>query len=377
MGLRIALAFFAGGALIGGPWDMLWHMSQPFESFYSPPHMFIYGMTAASVAVVAVLAAKPALRGAFGPTRKLWPTSAEMPASLVLLGAGLGVVLLSGVIDEFWHASFGVDETRFSTPHSMFGWGLLVATLGFASARLALKKRAPMGGAEAFGLSFLVISFSLYAFLLPFLVYPTAETVRAIAGLPALGGQPGAAHTFRIYEAWGIDRSNPMFLPLAAAWGGALTTMLAMIHRETRPALVAAAAATALYGVLWYSFALRLGTASDPRAWLPLPLLPALLVGAVREWKSLEPGRAEWVAAAVFCSLTVAVWPPNGGGLWPLIAVIAAVFVFKGALLASVLVGAAVVEPQRRWAPAMPLALGICIPVLWGLLDLRMRMTTP
>ncbi len=379
-GIRAALAFFAAGALVGGPWDMLWHLQSPFESFFSAPHLFIYGMTAASIVLVLSIALKPQLRGAFGEGRRIPLLGQSVPGSLVLLGAGLLVLLLSGLLDELWHGAFGVDETRLSTPHAMFGWGLFVAMLGFASARLALAKEAPVGRGEAVLLAFLTLAFSLYAFLLPFLVYPTDATLRAIAGLPVIQAQSGAAHTFRIYEAWGVERSNPIFAVIAALWGGAALKVCGSFDERPNTSLSAVAIASALYSVLWFAFAARLGTQADPRSWLPLPALPAVLLLWLGRRKGWNPSTSQWLAAAAFAGLTVLVWPPGHSAANPVaqIAIFAASMVaFKAALLASGVAVLAVVEPNRRAAPGLPLVLGILIPIMLGLLDLSMRWTTP
>jgi hypothetical protein len=132
-----------------------------------------------------------------------------------------------------------------------------------------------------------------------------------------------------------------------------------------------------LYGVLWYALALRLGTSGDPRTWIPLPLFPALLVGALRDRYAVEPGRAEWLCAAVFVGLTAAVWPPDAGAAAVLSIMIGGVLVFKAALVAGVLIGGAAVQPSRRLAPAVPLVLGVLVPLALGLVDLRMRTLTP
>jgi hypothetical protein len=378
--LSAALALFASCALIGGPWDMLWHMSVPFESFFSPPHLFIYGMTGAAMLVVLSIALKPELRAAFGRSSKVPGLRVEVPPCLVILGGGLLVLLLSGVIDEMWHAAFGIDETRFSAPHAMFGWGLFVTALGFASARLALKDGAPISTAEAVLYGFLLLAFSLYAFLLPYLVYATEGTLQAISALPVIQAQPSAAHTFRIYEAWSVHRGSPAFAPLACLWGGVAMELVRAVDRRPRTALVTAGAAAALYTALWYGFAVRLGTQGDLRTWLPLPVFPALAAVILAQRASWEPMRAQALGGVVFASLSLLVWSQafvDSGGL-----------VFGAALAACVAVfvlgaraGRALIEgirsPRSSRAMLMVFALGILIPLAFGALDLQVRLATP
>ncbi len=377
--LRLALALFGAGALVGGPWDMLWHLEHAFESFFSPPHVFIYGLSAASMALVATIIMDRRLRTAFGRAGSEPEVARALPPALLFLAGGLLVVLTSGLLDELWHGAFGVDETRLSAPHAMFGWGLFVAVLGFASARLALAARAPVGRAEGVLFAVMGLSFSLYAFLLPFLVYSTDTTLAAISGMPVIDSQPGAAHTFRIYEAWHVERANVVFVPLAAAWGGVATVLAGLFDGRKSTAVASVALATAVYVVLWYGFAVRLGLQGDPRTWLPLPALPALLVlvlGARREWPA---SRTAWLAGALFAGLTALAWPPSVGALSPLAA--AAVFVagvaaFKGAGWLAASLGGVVARPEGRAVQGVVVVLGFLVPLALGLLDLGMRAGT-
>ena len=377
--LRAALALFATGALVGGPWDMLWHLDHAFESFFSPPHLFIYGLAAASMALVASILFDGKLRATFSRGDAGAPSGRALPPALLFLAGGLLVVLTSGLLDELWHGAFGVDETRLSAPHAMFGWGLLVAVLGFGSARLALAARAPLGPLEAALLAVLALAFSLYAFLLPFLVYSTDTTLAAIAGLPVIQAQPGAAHTFRIYEAWHIERANLVFVPLAALWGGLAASLAGLFDGRKSTAVASVALATAVYALLWYGFALRLGLAGDLRTWLPLPLLPALLVlvaGARFEWPA---SRTEWMAGAAFAGITILAWPPSVGVGNPIVAAAAfaaGVLAFKGAGFFIGAVGGVVAEPEARRVEAIVVVLGFLVPFGLGLLDLFMRAGT-
>ncbi len=374
--LRLALALFGAGALVGGPWDMLWHMEHAFESFFSPPHLFIYGLSAASMAIVASVLMDTRLRTAFGGAETDAKGPLSLPPALLFLAGGLLVVLTSGVLDELWHGAFGLDETRLSAPHAMFGWGLLVALLGFGSARLALAPRAPVGPAEALMFAVLALSFSLYAFLLPFLVYSTDTTLGAIAGLPVIQAQPGAAHTFRIYEAWHIERANAVFAPLAALWGGAAFVLSGLFDGRKSTVVASAAFATAAYAALWYGFALRLGLSADLRTWIPPPALPAFLVlalGARLEW----PGpRSQWLGSALFAGLTVLAWPPavGAGGAGALAVVFGlSACAFKGGIILMGAVGNAVANPNGPRVRFVVVALGFAVPLALGLVDLRMR----
>jgi hypothetical protein len=63
---------------------------------------------------------------------------------------------LAGFCDSIWHTAFGPDETLWSFPHSMLGWGLMIAFLGITSCRLALIEWKPIGWGSAIVFGFLV-----------------------------------------------------------------------------------------------------------------------------------------------------------------------------------------------------------------------------
>jgi hypothetical protein len=53
--------------VIGGGWDAEWHRTQPFDGFFSPPHLFIYTFAALAMALTARLVSRPDLHRWFGP----------------------------------------------------------------------------------------------------------------------------------------------------------------------------------------------------------------------------------------------------------------------------------------------------------------------
>src|SRR5437588_279874 len=61
------ILFFASTAL-GKLWDRVWHLTHFFDTFWSPPHLFIFVMTTLTGLVVATIAFTPRLRIWFGPT---------------------------------------------------------------------------------------------------------------------------------------------------------------------------------------------------------------------------------------------------------------------------------------------------------------------
>src|SRR6266545_3683894 len=173
---------------IGFDWDRRWHATHPFEDFFSPPHLFIYSM--------------------------------HFCGPITLAGAGFVVIALAGVFDSIWHTRFGLDETVWSFPHSMLGWGLFVSFLGVTSCRLALRQWRPIGWVSAVVFSFLIFTVAAERFAGPLANNLSRETVELVARIPVLAVEPAFQHTTRIYLAEDLTRHNPLFVPLTALSAG-------------------------------------------------------------------------------------------------------------------------------------------------------------
>ncbi len=110
--------------LFGIYWDEAWHTDIGRDTFWSPPHLFIYGGIAAVGLAVAVWT-RIGLRS--GKIRR--------PTLIAISGAVLTIA--SGPIDEWWHVTFGRDAVVWSPPHmaALVGVILLVGSLFVEGAR--------------------------------------------------------------------------------------------------------------------------------------------------------------------------------------------------------------------------------------------------
>jgi len=131
--------------VVGQAWDGYWHITNTFDGFWSPPHVFVYAMSTFAGLFVAALCFVPRLRHSFGPGLVVPGLPFALPGALFLLAAGfvaLGVA--SMVVDNLWHTVYGLNETLWSLPHAMIGAALCLMTLGFTSCRLALRAHRPL-----------------------------------------------------------------------------------------------------------------------------------------------------------------------------------------------------------------------------------------
>ena len=106
--------------LVGGAWDIEWHLAGRAEFFWTMPHVVLYagiGLTFAACAGGLVL-------GLFGPPA---PRGIQRGLRIALLG-GL-VKFAAGLFDAAWHARFGQDDAL-SPPHLVMIAGMNVVGVG-------------------------------------------------------------------------------------------------------------------------------------------------------------------------------------------------------------------------------------------------------
>jgi hypothetical protein len=116
--LWAVFGLFLAAVLLGTRWDRAWHATQPFEDFWSPPHIFIYVTFTLAAGLLARLTVWPGLRTWFGPAIRAPVIRVRLPGALVLAGSGFALIGAGGLLDSIWHTAFGLDETGWSLPHA-------------------------------------------------------------------------------------------------------------------------------------------------------------------------------------------------------------------------------------------------------------------
>lgn len=124
-------------ALWGTYWDDAWHTDIGRDTFWSPPHLFLFG----GIAIAGIGVALHALQELRSP-RGLRALLANRGLLLSLVGAG--ATLASAPIDEFWHVLYGRDAVAWSPPHML---GLVGVLLLVGGVQLSLRNaRGPQVG---------------------------------------------------------------------------------------------------------------------------------------------------------------------------------------------------------------------------------------
>lgn len=357
---------------IGRAWDGWWHITQPFDGFWSPPHVFVYVMSTIAGLLTARVAWTPELRRCFGSGFCMPIVPFRVPGPLFLLGSGFVALGIAGIyLDNLWHTLWGLDETPWSLPHAMIGAALLVMTWGFVACRLALRLYTPIGRPAKLLLGFLLVS-TIATPLGPLFSNSGPEMVRAVANIPVLAAQPEAQRGFDLQIDWNLTRTHPAAVVLCAAWAGAALSIARVFSRRARYLLAVALVWTLLSydrnAAAWLNQFYPV--LDNPANWQPLPLLPAAVVFALAQRFVAE--RWAWtIAGGVFGLLMAATWgvSPLMWLLMPLAAPAAALGAELGAVIAR-----ALEQPSKARAWRLVLIGVLGVPLTTGTMDLVLRL---
>jgi hypothetical protein len=352
---------------IGAAWDRAWHVTHPFEDFWSPPHLFIYATNAIASLMLARIALSAELRRHFGSPMAL-PLPFAVPASLALASAGFGVIGTAGFFDSIWHNTFGLDETPWSFPHSLLGSGILLTLLGFVSCRIALTPGRRLASWAPALFAYVLLTTTVGVLLGPLDNNSTLAQVQAVARIPVLAIEPEFQHTVRIYTDWNLTRSHPLFVPLSAFAVGAGLALARRLTAKTWVFLVVAAVATFLSMSGDRREAEYFGIADEPANWLPIPFVAPALITALLAPRA---GGWAWAVAGLAYGLVVArFWPAV-----PLGIVAAAPLMALGAAIGARI--HRIVEAPDHRVLRLVLVVGVALPMVTGVVDLFLRSMTP
>jgi hypothetical protein len=117
--------------VIGGYWDISWHMSIGRETFWTPAHMLIQfcgilaGFTCAYLILSCTSGRDPELASA---SVSVWRFRGPLGAFIAAWGGA--TMLTSAPFDNWWHNAYGLDVKIFSPPHVVLDGGVLAIQIG-------------------------------------------------------------------------------------------------------------------------------------------------------------------------------------------------------------------------------------------------------
>lgn len=334
--------------LLGGIWDVAWHIDQGRESFWSPPHLVLYsGIWLVLLVPALSLWQAWRLRGSrtmpdAAATLRL-PFGLRLNPGLFIAGLGAFMALTSAPIDELFHQLFGLDVSIWSPPHLQLIFGVSIATLGLMAALAGELNRAqPQRVTQALPGSRLDWPHALLLFLAALL-------------MTALGG------TLAEY-AFDIPDFPILYHPIVMA---PIVVGVLMAGARASGQRWSATAIATLHLALSSIFQLELSLLGHSRPVFPLILPAAVLIDLLwqRDQQTFKAVRVVGIAAAATVLLLVGetlwlawwdqlTWPAS---IWPVAFPAALASGVVGGLIGA-RVGAALrsvaVEAARRPAPA-------------------------
>ena len=143
-GARIAAAagFLLGVflAFLGFAWDVQWHTDVGPDTFFTAPHLVLYGgiaisgLTCLAMVLLTTWHARRGALAAFAGTTPLLGGRFRGPIGYVIGGFGALFFLLYGVMDQWWHSLYGFDVTLVSPPHVGLILSIVVTMAGALTA---------------------------------------------------------------------------------------------------------------------------------------------------------------------------------------------------------------------------------------------------
>ena len=117
--------------VVGGYWDISWHMSIGRDSFWTPAHMAIQlcgvlaGLTCGYLIFSCTFGHEAAWQSG---TVGVWKFRGPLGAFIAAWGGA--TMLTSAPFDNWWHNAYGLDVKIFSPPHVVLDGGVLAIQLG-------------------------------------------------------------------------------------------------------------------------------------------------------------------------------------------------------------------------------------------------------
>lgn len=136
-------------SMIGGHWDIAWHMSIGRDTFWTPAHLMIQ----LNGVLVGIACGYMILATTFGSDAAAQSTSVKIWGFRGPLGAfiatwGCIAMLTSAPFDNWWHNAYGLDVKILSPPHVLLSLGSFAIKLGALALMAGLMNRATEGARQ-------------------------------------------------------------------------------------------------------------------------------------------------------------------------------------------------------------------------------------
>ena len=133
-------------SLIGGHWDISWHMSVGRDTFWTPAHILIQlngvlvGIACAYMILTTTFGGDPVAQGT---SVKIWGFRGPLGAFIATWGCI--AMLTSAPFDNWWHNAYGLDVKIVSPPHTLLSLGSFAIKVGALALIAGFMNRAAEG----------------------------------------------------------------------------------------------------------------------------------------------------------------------------------------------------------------------------------------
>ena len=120
--------------MIGGYWDVAWHMSVGRDTFWTPAHLAIQlcavlgGLTSGFLILSTTFGHSPAAYQRRAASVKIWGFRGPLGAFIAAWGGF--AMITSAPFDNWWHNAYGLDVTILSPPHVLLMSGSSAIDIG-------------------------------------------------------------------------------------------------------------------------------------------------------------------------------------------------------------------------------------------------------
>ena len=143
-------------SFLGFAWDVQWHTDVGPDTFFTAPHLVLYGgvaiagLTSLAVVLLTTLFARRGAPAALEGTTAILGGRFRGPAGYIIGGFGALFFLLFGMMDQWWHTLYGFDVTLVSPPHVGLILSIMVTMAGCLTALAWHVRTAHDSGAPRF-----------------------------------------------------------------------------------------------------------------------------------------------------------------------------------------------------------------------------------
>lgn len=143
-------------AFLGFTWDIQWHTDVGPDTFFTAPHLVLYGgvaiagLTSLAMVLLTTWYARRGVAAALVGTTPILGGRCRGPLGYIIGGFGALFFLLFGLMDQWWHTLYGFDVTLVSPPHVGLILSIMVTMAGCLTALAWHVGAAPTAGVQRF-----------------------------------------------------------------------------------------------------------------------------------------------------------------------------------------------------------------------------------